>query len=400
VEIDSKVRELEVRHLATGTKGGAGLAALRAHECLESIGIASHFVSPSRSLRTVGVQSGSLSRIVGSQFTTVGQRLLLQRGTGLMTPISFDFLKDLPLSSAINHVHAFYNLLSVQSLISLARSGRLVMTMHDQRLITGGCHYSRSCQKYLSKCEACPQARRYAAEIVKRSKRDINKLLSTDSLRIICPSNWIANMVVEVEPQISSRVYVVKNPIPTPRERFDRESVRSSLGIGQSERIIGYVSTNLSNPLKGGTVLAKAISLMTKSLRDQSRVLLVGSGKFEHNLDDKRVMMVRTDNTFTVEDYLLAMDVLVVPSVEDNLPNVIGESLMVGTPVIGSDVGGIPEVLNDFDMPVFTRASAYELSEILCKWPSSTNRQEVKKRANSTFSYKVVAEQLLRIYRS
>ncbi len=391
---------LEVRHLATGTEGGAGLAAIRAHESLKSIGIASHFVSPSRSLTTKNKDSGSIPRVVGSQLVTLGQRFLIQRGPGLMTTFSFNFLKDLPPTSAINHVHAFYNLLSVQSLISLASEGTLVMTMHDQRLITGGCHYSHSCRKYLSQCEVCPQARWYASKMVQHSKRDFSQLLASDNLRIICPSRWIANMVLEAEPQTSSRVHVVKNPIPTPRDRADRGRVRSSLGISESEFIIGFVSTNLSNPLKGGSILARAFGSMVKSRRDLSRLLLVGSGKFDHKLDDKRVMTMRTGGVFTVEDCLLAMDVLVVPSMEDNLPNVIGESLMVGTPVIGSDVGGIPEVLHDFGMPVFTKGSVHELSEILGKWPSSTNREEVKKNANFTFSYGVIAQQFLRVYQS
>jgi glycosyltransferase involved in cell wall biosynthesis len=42
------------------------------------------------------------------------------------------------------------------------------------------------------------------------------------------------------------------------------------------------------------------------------------------------------------------MDVLIVPSTHDNLPNVMGEALMSGVGLIGSNVGGIPEIVKSF----------------------------------------------------
>ena len=40
-----------------------------------------------------------------------------------------------------------------------------------------------------------------------------------------------------------------------------------------------------------------------------------------------------------------AADVFVIPSIEDNLPNTIIESLLCGTPVIGFPTGGVPEMI-------------------------------------------------------
>jgi glycosyltransferase involved in cell wall biosynthesis len=42
-----------------------------------------------------------------------------------------------------------------------------------------------------------------------------------------------------------------------------------------------------------------------------------------------------------------AADVFVVPSLQDNLPNTAIEALACGIPTIGSEVGGIPEVVRD-----------------------------------------------------
>ncbi|MBT1712621.1 glycosyltransferase, partial [Fulvivirgaceae bacterium PWU5] len=40
-----------------------------------------------------------------------------------------------------------------------------------------------------------------------------------------------------------------------------------------------------------------------------------------------------------------AADVYVLPTLADNLPNVVIESLMCGTPVIGFKTGGVPDMI-------------------------------------------------------
>ena len=40
-------------------------------------------------------------------------------------------------------------------------------------------------------------------------------------------------------------------------------------------------------------------------------------------------------------------DLFVIPSLQDNLPNTILESLSCGTPVVGFNSGGITEIIND-----------------------------------------------------
>jgi glycosyltransferase involved in cell wall biosynthesis len=52
-----------------------------------------------------------------------------------------------------------------------------------------------------------------------------------------------------------------------------------------------------------------------------------------------------SDEKKIVEAYNAA-DVFVLPSLEDNLPNTIMEAMACGTPCVGFDVGGIPEMID------------------------------------------------------
>jgi glycosyltransferase involved in cell wall biosynthesis len=52
------------------------------------------------------------------------------------------------------------------------------------------------------------------------------------------------------------------------------------------------------------------------------------------------------DETVLAEIYSAA-DLFIIPSIDDNLPNTVIESLMCGTPVVGFRTGGIPDVISD-----------------------------------------------------
>ena len=73
----------------------------------------------------------------------------------------------------------------------------------------------------------------------------------------------------------------------------------------------------------------------------------VGDGPLRHRIEQLPnctcVGPVANDD---VRDYLSASDVLLLPSYSEGLPTVVVEAGMVGNPVIGTTVGGIPELLD------------------------------------------------------
>lgn len=101
---------------------------------------------------------------------------------------------------------------------------------------------------------------------------------------------------------------------------------------------------------KGQEIFLDAAKILT----DQNckiEFILVGGGK---NLQRYRCLyeaenihfLGRMDNPISA---LMSCDLLVVPSLADSCPNTVMEALFVGVPVIGSNAGGIPDILRNDD---------------------------------------------------
>jgi len=101
---------------------------------------------------------------------------------------------------------------------------------------------------------------------------------------------------------------------------------------------------------KGVGVLIRSV----KQIQDKDiRLHIIGSGIYEEKLralaesDDRIIFHGKLPNDDLLEFYKMA-DVSVVPSIwYDVRPNVIPEAFRAGTPVIGSDIGGIPELIKN-----------------------------------------------------
>ena len=141
---------------------------------------------------------------------------------------------------------------------------------------------------------------------------------------------------------------------------FDPDSVQGCLRgryrIGPDEVVLGFVGRIVA--WKGIDTLLSAMELVLARRKDVVLVVVGGSPQRSFNLLDHyrrnvangrycgRVVFTgfRTD----VRPYLKDMDVTLVPSVApDPCPRSVIESLALGTPVVGSAIGGVPELIRD-----------------------------------------------------
>ncbi len=105
----------------------------------------------------------------------------------------------------------------------------------------------------------------------------------------------------------------------------------------------------------GNLVKAKNVDLLLESKKQSTfdyELVIVGDGKLRNKLENKVKNENISDVTFMgarndVENIIPACDVLVLPSFHESFGLVLLEALACGKPVIGSDVGGISEIITD-----------------------------------------------------
>jgi glycosyltransferase involved in cell wall biosynthesis len=121
-----------------------------------------------------------------------------------------------------------------------------------------------------------------------------------------------------------------------------RSNAREQLGIPQDARVLLFSAHMLdANPRKGGNVLIQA--LQSIGARSGWHLALLGEGGSSWQAQcpiPVHMLGFRSESADIARCYAVA-DVVVVPSVLENLPNTLLEALACGRAVVASDCGGI-----------------------------------------------------------
>ena len=393
---------MRVIQLATSRDGGAGIAARRTNDCLGTAGVDSWLYT--RDQIQLSSKKGIVSKLrhtalrFESSALTVAQSKLIQSGSDLTTPLSLHTL-DLKMllkeKFDILHIHAFYNFLNIESISKLARIGvPIVITLHDQRLLTGGCHYSRDCRQFQQECKACPQTRKIFQPLVLKSfNSQIRLLQEHKNITLISPSIWLAEICKESVVAQNTEVHIVNNPVP---DCYFENAINNA--VDDNTKHIGFSAANLINPYKGIQVFVKAVNELNKRNTNIVNVLLIGKGEAPEFSPQIQVARAEPNSDLEMIKELKKLRVLVVPSSQDNSPSVISEALAMGIPVVGSNVGGIPELLRDFGLPIFEQGDFVQLAKNLVEPLPTAITSQITRKALANFSEANVAKKLLKIY--
>jgi glycosyltransferase involved in cell wall biosynthesis len=132
----------------------------------------------------------------------------------------------------------------------------------------------------------------------------------------------------------------------------DRMVARSFLGVPADAEAVVYVGR--LDMAKGLGELVAAVAQLSKQ-RPRLCVWIVGDGPArpqlsvavaEHRMED-RIKFVPACSTDKVAAWMAASDLITLPSYREGCPNVVVEALAAGRPVVATDVGGIPELMDN-----------------------------------------------------
>ena len=129
----------------------------------------------------------------------------------------------------------------------------------------------------------------------------------------------------------------------------ERKSVRNRFGVGNDDRVVAFVGNLV--PVKNVPVLPQIFAEVAKRFGGPLKFWIVGDGKLRKRLESSMTQM-DFDISFwgnvlseEMPAVMNSIDVLVLPSLNEGLPLVCAEAISCGAKVVGSDVGGIPEVV-------------------------------------------------------
>jgi glycosyltransferase involved in cell wall biosynthesis len=115
------------------------------------------------------------------------------------------------------------------------------------------------------------------------------------------------------------------------------------LGLSQQAFYLLSVASKLEYERKNIGILLEALDLIQNPAIE---LLALGKAGSEFKNQYPSIKYFGSDyDPFKLRTLYSAADVFVIPSLVDNLPNTVLESLFCGTAVVGADVGGIPEMV-------------------------------------------------------
>jgi glycosyltransferase involved in cell wall biosynthesis len=344
---------MKVVHVSTSTTGGAGIAALRLHCGLLQKSVDSSFIALYTSKKGAFPNNIFQFNHNYSLLNRIKRKLnlpvLQQKENNTMIHglkkdyelFSFPFTDfrveedDLLRNADIVHLHWVSNFINYPTFFKKIKKP-IVWTFHDMNPLLGGFHYLGD--KYRNESFSSIEER--------LKKMKIAELKHANNLTVVTPSQWLGN---DLKMNSAFRnVRYAHIPYGLDLSVFkpqDKSFARSQFNIPLGRKVILFVSENVTNYRKGFDLLTEAIREI--DLASEFLLVSIGKGKTGFSQNGRIMALGKIADDRLMSLLYSAADVFVLPSREDNFPNVMLEAMACGTPVIAFDRGGMREVIRN-----------------------------------------------------
>ena len=221
--------------------------------------------------------------------------------------------------------------------------------MHDMWPFTGICHHAGECNHFEKYCGFCPYLHlpmrkdlSYSTFLLKQAA------YSLGNIHFVACSNWLKELALKSKLTNGHKVTAIANPIDTEvYSPKDKVAVRNRMNLPLHKKIILFAAAKVSDKRKGIDYLIEASKIIAQQNNNNCLFLIAGGNREEIveqlALPAISVGYVTSDKMSNLYN---AADLFVTPSLQENLPNTIMESMACGTPCVGFNIGGIPEMID------------------------------------------------------
>lgn len=252
---------------------------------------------------------------------------------------------------------------------------------------------------------------RHHPDYPRRKRMFVNRLLLEARDRVVGVGESVRQALVHNEGIPTHRVGVIYNGInltPFSNGRPDRSAVRREIGVGADDLILLQVAR--LDYLKDHATGLRTLSHVRKA-RSNAQLVLVGEGPERGAIQEQiqrldlsahvRLLGLRSD----VARLLAAADVFLLTSISEGIPLTLIEAMAAGVPVVSTNVGGVPEVVEDAQTGLLAPAGdeAALAGHVLRLTGDPELREEIvrraRRRATQIFCEEQMHEAYLNLYR-
>jgi len=186
--------------------------------------------------------------------------------------------------------------------------------------------------------------------LASRFDRLLYRLILGSAGAVIAQTNHMKSAIQRLCPR---DIFVIPNGVDIDRFSYiSREKARIGLNIKGNEKILLFVGG--LRPIKGVGYLIKAMSIV-KQRYGNIRLLIIGDGEDRQTLEElaKKLNLARCISFLgqvaneAIPEYMIASDILVLPSLSEGFPVTILEAMATGLPIVTTRVRGLPEIVRE-----------------------------------------------------
>jgi glycosyltransferase involved in cell wall biosynthesis len=222
-------------------------------------------------------------------------------------------------------------------------------------------------------------------------------------IQLITPSSWMAKCAHSSVIMSDWPSVIIPNPLNINLWKpYSREFARGIFNFSDDIILIGFGAG--SAPHKGFDLLLDALKLLSR--KTDLKFKLIVFGQYEkkdppiYNFPIQYIGALQDEESLCM--LYSALDILAVPSRNDNLPYTAVEAISCGTPIITFDIGGLSDIVEHEKTGYL--AEPFSISDFSkgIEWILSQDRKNLRNKNYSRFldrfSSKVVAKKYVETY--
>ena len=288
------------------------------------------------------------------------------------------------LPAQVLHTHSFSAGLTGALAVPLARSTRLVATVHNYPPGGDGMRAARSRDRWAV------------------------RLLLRHASRLITVSDALRRDLLAVRPDLAQRTLTISNGVDIRSEPAESaKQTRPSLGVSSETPLVGMIARLA--PQKGIEPFIQAAKQVLRHC-PHAHFVLAGDGPLNERAHALRRELDLSDRLHLIgevesaRDLISSLDLLVVASISEGSSVVAMEAMALGKPVVATSAGGVPEVVADGETGLLvTPGDATALSTAICTLLNDRQRagemgERGRRRAAERFDVRNMVEQTQKVY--